>query len=274
MADEFKFPSLADLERSHPDYPTKLEHGIMGIEESLQVEHARANDLGNRSSEDLIAKLRDIGGVTVNDAPELAMNLDLGCGHGLSVSTYTVNSTGLAARRRVEDITRESARELRANVEASEDRMRELQRAHADFREAALDLTEVTPLNNIDGIPTSLHLYIERGDKIYEGHIDLESTQMTPPSENPRLRPEYFTDRETKAGFGSEASRLKAEAYLVKNPVGLVPYQILFAKAGQDVVRAIMGREAESDERKPGYVRLVDGIQRAINYFRSGSTRA
>ncbi len=271
MADEFQVASLDGLDRSQQDYPTKLEHGLIGIEESLGVQFGRRNDLINGSEDNLMRRLCEIEGVTVTPMPEASIDLDLGCGHMVSARAYAVNAESLARQRYVEDVEIGYKRELRAGVEAIDDRIRALQRADIDFKNAAIDLTEVTPLNRIDGVPSSLHFYVLRDGKVYEGHVDIDSGEVTNPAENTRLKPEYFEERETKSGFGTEASRLRAEAYLVRNPVSLVPPLVVFAKAAQGTIGEIRERNAAADERRSGYERLVSSLKDAINYFRRGS---
>lgn len=252
-----EIPSLTGLDRSAPDYVTRLEQGLAGVREMTEVVIRDAEKLYDESGVVLRRNLAKIDGVMATELPRIQEEERVGedVVRSLTIDRVWYNFRDNEARRQFENAERCHRRNYEDGMRGIEDRLGTLERAGEDFSEALHELTELRPLNDISATAKGVVFYIVRPDGVYEcGGMSNDREKRCKawgPEKSTVVGLEDTTDSTKLGEIGKAAGDITA--YLVTHPSNIATPDTLAESAMRKYVIAyaeVTRRQREGEASK------------------------
>lgn len=218
MTNDFILPELPQLERSHPEYVSKLEEGLVAISELVQQQESALMEVARDRYNNLITELKAIKGIEVHSSSDSYQEVSL---DAIAITPTAVRAAIELLKKRTNEVRTDdrimNAQEL---LNAAEERV-------WDFRNALTDLTQVVALYQAVPKHDHNHFYILRQEMIYAacalpvtpGKAEMFTIDFQPTD----LDAETFTDQNTLADLIAEHKKENLSLYKVSNPSLVVP---------------------------------------------------
>ena len=273
MTAEINVPQISQLNPQQPDYAAKLDEGIA----QLRVASRALDELYRREASRFMGRditdLLRASGVTVSD-PRVLYEKEERNPSLLKIQrevSIDIVAGGIAEVRRIEDLV-ETYHETRdRKIGELRKKHKELRRAFEDYTDAALQLTCIQTLREVNPDYPTIHFFVVRRDGVYEAHIDLTRDKSIQFYKSENLTPELFDNDAYLEEFMRLSQGVNANAYLVKNPSSELSVDLLIKYAVLTVTDVLLKdsrRKTEERERKKTTgQRLVDRITSAMKFF-------
>ena len=201
LKEPYGVPAIDALHKDDPDYVEKLDAGYQAIK-------ALEKKLGQQRGTLTISVLEDQ--IDLLDADD--------------------KFSSTQERREAEDIVTAYQERIDDYFTEISRRERMIARAEEDAREAIFGLSKIEILiGEFEPQPHS-HLYIVRGDEVYESHCILEKGEWSEPMRSV-LNVEIFTDAEKLAQFKEGTTNSQGNAFLIVNPSKVISVEELSGQA-------------------------------------------
>ena len=252
-ADDLPLPSLDGLDPQQPNYVYLLEQRLQKAEVMLRAQEKTLHSLLEQQYQATLAAYGKIPGVTTIPLPDFTERVQEGETHLRNILSDTIVSlpTDFQGFREVREAERQIEMDFRERAYAIEYRIRAADDAVTGFRQALTALTKVTRLTDPNPTHHQFPIYILWRNRVYEALLsipgeDAASVDVVLPARNEALFPSLFRDANYWQRFRKQPGEVKATAYVVTNPSGEVPVDILYTQAALKVSLDYLFGQAEA----------------------------
>ncbi len=274
---DFNVPQISQLDPKQPDYVAKLEEGFVGLGKATELLLKEYEKTSQMTEENIADILREKG-ITVSQ-PKVLYEREERKGNILKkvrAVAVEIEAGDREEARRIEDLidSYHETRDQEANNLGKElrSKVKILTRAFEDYVDAALKLTVIQPLNEINPDYPTAHFFVVRTNGVYEAHIDLTGEKSAQFYRNPNLDPKLFDDGSYVEDFRKKSEGIEANAYLVRNPLSALPIGNLGDYAVSNTVYLLLKERRQRDKEKEASKsvgqKLVDRIKSAMDSFK------
>ena len=140
-----------------------------------------------------------------------------------------------------------------------------LRRALEDYIDAALQLTEIQPLNETNPKFSNAYLFVVTTDGVYEVYRDYKNNRNKQFCRKSILSPELFSSDLKVEELGKPFKKVKYNVYSVKNPSSELPLESLIKNAISTIHYELLQKKGKTmgdiEKRKTIGQRLVGRIK-------------
>src|SRR3989344_2504604 len=246
MPIQINIPKIGQLDPKQADYPTRLDEGLSQMDAYFQTLNQDSQDF--IQEKEAFFKYMQENGVPRETFLEYRLTDELVTKKEgrfitrigeIKVIECTTSPSTKEESRRIEDLTHAYYETKNQKAQENNRQSEQIKRAHEDYIDAILGLTEIKPLNDINANYRTVHLFIPRQDGVYEMHINLGNKEVIPVFKKEGLTPDLFADDSYIDDFRKHSEGVEANAYLVKNPSKEIPVEILSDHASLTILKQL-----------------------------------
>ncbi|MCK4589715.1 MAG: hypothetical protein KAT77_04670 [Nanoarchaeota archaeon] len=266
MVDNFEVPSLDNLNHSDSGYVSQLNQDLLNMDSRYHWIDEQAEVLFSG----LVARLKEKG---INEDNYSTIKGSKHCadypGYSRKSFEIKIKTEDEKERKKIEDIIDAHKREVAPQLFELLEQEKKLDKAYAEFRTAAAEVSDINPLRPVDLEYNGFVIYLQGDEDILEMYFDIndlkksellsvkeDHTKICETHKLPNPTPNFpkLTDPKFLDELREETKNIPFNIYIVTNSIERVVYNEVFFYARHRIIKEVSElreRQPELKEKQP-----------------------